>query len=127
LTKLILIGLGGFLGAAMRYLTGTFIQQILGEELFPYGTFAVNLFGSLLIGFLITLAGTEGLLSPTAQLFLITGMLGAFTTFSTFSYETWQLFQQGRAAPALMNMGVHLFFGLAAVWAGGWLARLWQG
>lgn len=125
--NLLLIGLGGFIGAAMRYSTGLLIIRMFGPGGFPYGTFVVNFFGSLLIGFMLSLAGSENLFSPTAQLFFITGLLGAFTTFSTFSYETWQLFENGGAFPALLNLVIHMVFGLAAVWVGSSLARVWGG
>lgn len=127
LNKLLWIGLGGFVGASLRYLTGSMVHRIFGQASFPFGTFVVNFCGSLIIGFVITLAGSGGVLSSTAQAFLITGMLGAFTTFSTFSYETLQLFQNGETSPAVMNMMAHLVFGLSAVWLGGLLARGWSG
>jgi len=126
-SKLLVIGMGGFMGAAMRYSTGLLIVRWFGQGGFPYATFVVNFFGSLLIGFFLSAAGSGSLFSPTVQLFFITGLLGAFTTFSTFSYETWHLFQKGSALPALLNMGLHVLFGLAAVWVGSSLARLWIG
>jgi fluoride exporter len=127
LNRLLWIGLGGFVGASLRYLTGSMVHRMVGQASFPFGTFVVNFCGSLLIGFVITMAGSGGMLSSTAQAFLITGMLGAFTTFSTFSYETLQLFQDGETYPAVMNMMAHLVFGLTAVWLGGLLARSWSG
>ena len=121
------IGMGGFVGAALRYLTGAIMQRLMGQNGFLYGTFAVNFIGSLLIGYLITTANTSGFMSLTAQTFLVTGLLGAFTTFSTFSYQTWDLMQQGKTSPAVINLSVHLVFGIAAVWMGGLLARFWHG
>jgi len=124
LSKLLFVGLGGFVGATMRYATGIFIRQFVDTTQFPYGTLAVNFLGSLMIGFLIGLAGVEGLLPPSAQAFLITGMLGAFTTFSTFSYETLHLFQSGKVSPAIMNLSIQIVLGIAAVWAGSKLAHV---
>lgn len=125
MSKVLLIGLGGFMGAAMRYTTGLIVTRIFGEAGFPYGTFAVNIVGSFLGGFVLSLPGPEGIISPTARLFFITGLLGAFTTFSTFSYETWNLFREGSGFPAVLNLGIHIIFGLAAVWMGSILARFW--
>ncbi|OQY37538.1 MAG: fluoride efflux transporter CrcB [Chloroflexota bacterium] len=124
MNKLIFVGLGGFVGATMRYATGLFIQQFVDTSRFPYSTLAVNFLGSLMIGFLIGLASVEGLLTVSAQAFLITGMLGAFTTFSTFSYETLNLFQLGKVSPAIMNLSFQVFLGIAAVWAGSAMAQV---
>lgn len=124
MSKILYIGLGGFVGATMRYAAGLLVRHFAGTTQFPYGTLVVNFLGSLMIGFLITFAGTEGLLSPLAQAFLITGMLGAFTTFSTFSYETLNLFQLGQTSPAILNLGVQIVLGVVAVWAGSVLARM---
>ena len=124
LSKILFIGLGDFVGATMRYATGLLVQQFADTTQFPYGTLAVNFLGSLMIGFFIGLAGTEGLLTSSAQAFLITGMLGAFTTFSTFSYETLNLFQLGKISPAIMNLSIQIVLGVAAVWVGSVLANL---
>ncbi|MEA2008444.1 MAG: fluoride efflux transporter CrcB [Chloroflexota bacterium] len=124
MSKLFFVGLGGFVGATMRYATGLFIQRFADTSQFPYSTLAVNFFGSLMIGFLIGLASVEGLLTISAQAFLITGMLGAFTTFSTFSYETLNLFQTGKISPAIMNLSIQISLGIAAVWAGSVLAQV---
>ncbi|HIE58183.1 MAG TPA: fluoride efflux transporter CrcB [Anaerolineales bacterium] len=122
--KLLFVGLGGFVGASLRYLTGIFIGLAPIESNLPLGTFAVNIIGSLLIGFLAGLAESQNLLNDTARAFVFTGMLGAFTTFSTFSYETMGLFQNGQTSPALANLGLQITLGLAAVWGGIQIARL---
>ena len=116
--KILFVGLGGFVGASLRYATGTAVNRFATESAFPYGTFVVNIVGCLLIGFLAGLVETRGLGNDAARAFVFTGMLGAFTTFSTFSYETVGLFQGGQTSPALTNLGLQIVLGLVAVWAG---------
>jgi len=116
--KNILVGIGGFLGAALRYLIGGWVSQLTSESNFPYGTLAVNIIGCLAIGLLSGLAETRGLLTPEMHLLLLTGVLGALTTFSTFSYETASLVQMGQNFPAMLNMSAQIILGLAAIWAG---------
>ena len=124
LLKLFFVGLGGFIGASLRYITGLFIGRFAIETQFPYGTFVVNMVGCLLIGFLAGISDARGVLNDTARAFVFTGMLGAFTTFSTFSYETMGLFQNGQTSPALTNLGLQIVLGLLAVWGGLQLAKL---
>ena len=86
-----MVGLGGFVGAACRYLLSTWVQKSSGWISFPIGTLVVNVLGCLFIGFLGGLVISRELFSPTMRLFLLTGLLGGFTTFSTFSFETLML------------------------------------
>ncbi|HBX68177.1 MAG TPA: fluoride efflux transporter CrcB [Chloroflexi bacterium] len=123
LIKLLFVGLGGFIGASLRYVTGLLVGRFTVGSPFPYGTFVVNIVGCLLIGFLAGVTDTRGLLNDTARAFVFTGMLGAFTTFSTFSYETMGLFQNGQTSPALTNLGLQIVLGLLAVWGGIQLAK----
>jgi CrcB protein len=118
------IGVGGFIGSALRYITSGVVERLTFKGPFPYGTFVVNILGCVLIGFLAGYADTHDIFTTTARAFLITGLLGAFTTFSTFSYETMGLFQNGHTAPALMNMGLQIILGLIAVWGGVQFSRL---
>jgi len=118
LTKILLVGLGGFAGATLRYVSGLFVGRFTSQTPFPYETFAVNMVGCLLIGFLAGLADTHDLFSETSRVFVFTGFLGAFTTFSTFSHDTVGLFQNGYPSQAFINMGVQIFLGLVAVWGG---------
>ena len=90
MVKLLIIGLGGFVGAICRYGLGGWVQRLTGGT-FPYGTLVVNVTGCFLIGFLLMLFEQRQLFSPTTRLFLTVGILGAFTTFSTFGYETLEL------------------------------------
>ena len=124
LVKLLFVGLGGFVGAALRYTTGVLVGRFTVNSSFPFGTFVVNMVGCLLIGFLAGVTDSRGLLGDTARAFVFTGMLGAFTTFSTFSYETIGLFQNGHTSPALTNLGLQIVLGLLAVWGGIQLAKL---
>ena len=117
-TKILLVGLGGFVGAALRYVSGLIVGRFTTETPFPYETFLVNMLGCLLIGFLAGLADTRDLFTETSRVFVFTGLLGAFTTFSTFSHDTVGLFQDGYPSQALLNLGVQIFLGLIAVWGG---------
>jgi len=118
LTKIFLVGLGGFVGASLRYVSGLLVGRFTSETPFPYETFVVNMVGCLLIGLLAGLADTRDLFSETSRVFVFTGLLGAFTTFSTFSHDTVGLFQDGHSSEALLNLGVQIFLGLIAVWGG---------
>lgn len=97
-------------------------QKAFGTE-FPWGTAVVNVGGCFLIGFLMTLALEISAMRPEVRLFLVTGILGGLTTFSTFGYETVRFVQEGASVAALANLGLNLVAGLAAVMAGTWLAR----
>jgi CrcB protein len=91
---LFLIGTGGFIGSIARYLTQQGISRVL-PVIFPYGTLLVNVSGSFLIGILYALTDRGNLVSPEWRFFLATGFCGGFTTFSTFSYETYGLLREG--------------------------------
>lgn len=121
----LLIGLGGFLGANARFILGSWTNQLCGP-LFPYGTFLINISGSFLLGFLLPLL-QAGLVPHSRSLtyLLCVGFLGAYTTFSTFEYETRSLFDEGSWLLALLNVFGSLFVGLLAVHLGVGLARRW--
>jgi CrcB protein len=121
--RYLLVALGGMLGAVARYGLGGWISNAT-EGGFPYGTLAVNLIGSFVLGFFLTLAIDRFSWSPELRIFFTVGVLGAFTTFSTFSYETVELLREGVYAVAAINMGASLFGCLAATFAGIALARL---
>ena len=116
--KILWVGFGGFLGSIGRYLLSEYVQHLLRNTGFPYGTLAVNLIGCLFIGFLSQWAATRGFLSPDARLFVFVGLLGGFTTFSTFGNETMNLWQAGASAAACANVVVHVILGLGAAWLG---------
>lgn len=114
--KLVILGLGGATGSICRYLASTMIHQPQPGD-FPYGTLFVNASGSLLIGILWALADAFGF-SHNTKLFLFTGLLGGYTTFSAFSLETMHLMRDGDYRFAIINMVANLFISLLAVFAG---------
>jgi CrcB protein len=124
MTRLALVGLGGFFGAIFRFLVGGWVHRSMPSVSFPVGTLAVNVLGCFAIGLLAGLAESRQLLSPPARLFLLIGFLGSFTTFSTFGYETLSLAQDGELLKAGLNSILHLAVGFAAVWLGLLISRL---
>jgi len=120
--RLALVGLGGMIGALLRYGAGGLVHRLF-EGRFPLGTLLVNTAGCLAIGFLFTVAEDRGALSSYARLFVFVGVLGGFTTFSSFGYETFTLWRDGLAARALLNVAFNVILGLGAVWLGHALAR----
>jgi len=113
----LLIGLGGFLGANARYMVANWVGRSLGLN-FPYGTFIINVSGSFCLGLLMGLLYHRPLDFLQYRLFFAVGFLGAYTTFSTFSYETLQLAQDGQLAFVLVYILGSLLFSLAAVFFG---------
>jgi fluoride exporter len=117
-TKILLVGVGGFLGSVARYLLGGYAQQLSGGASFPYGTLAVNVLGCFVIGFLAELAEARGVFSPESRALVFVGLLGGFTTFSAFGNETVNLLRDGQTPLALANVAAHIVIGLGAVWLG---------
>lgn len=122
--KVVLVGLGGFVGTVGRYVLGGLLARLRDGATFPYETLVINVLGCLAIGFLGGLAETRGVLSGTTRAFLLIGVLGGFTTYSTFGYESLQLLRAGQAVFAAWSIGLHVVVGLGAVWAGDMAARL---
>ena len=108
---------GGLIGTAGRYLLSGVVQRYAGTG-FPYGTLAVNLLGCLIIGFLASLAEQRTILTAEARLFWFVGFLGAFTTFSTYIYESWQFLRNGQLTLAVANLLGSILLGLLALWLG---------
>ncbi|HVP38517.1 MAG TPA: fluoride efflux transporter CrcB [Candidatus Saccharimonadales bacterium] len=125
--RLLIVGLGGCLGTMARYLLGGLMVRAKQGATFPLETLAVNVLGCLAIGFLSELAEARGLFSGATRAFLFIGVLGGFTTFSSFGYETFQLLRDGEAGAALGSVGLQLGLGLGAVWAGHVAGRLLGG
>ena len=118
MANIFLIGIGGFIGAILRYTIGAQSQQLFKSVTFPFGTLVVNVLGCLAIGVLSYLVDTRGALSPGQRVMLMSGLLGAFTTFSSFSLETLNLMIAGQLSAALGNLAANNLLGLAAVWLG---------
>jgi CrcB protein len=117
-TNLIVVAIGGAFGSVSRYLLGTWAQTVSKSIDFPYGTLTVNLIGCFVIGFLSQLAEARGAFTSEARLLVFFGILGGFTTFSSFGNDTINLFRAGRMFNALANVGANVIFGLALVWLG---------
>lgn len=116
--EVLLVGGGGFIGAVLRYAVGGLVQAASRSSALPYGTLFVNVSGCLALGLLSQLADTRGIFTPEVRLLLFAGVLGAYTTFSTFGNDTLRLFNAGTPLLALANIGAQLGLGLGAVWLG---------
>ena len=123
-SMILAVGAGGFLGAISRFLLATGIQRLTGAA-FPWGTLSVNVLGSFLIGFLFLYF--EQTISPTQKALLITGFLGALTTFSTFSLETVLMLQNGLFVKAFTNVALNATLCLIATLAGMMVFRKFLG
>ncbi len=121
---MVAVSIGGSIGSLSRFLCNHLFAQLLGTT-FPWGTLVVNVAGSLLIGFVATLAAAKpGAIDPTFRFFLTSGFAGGFTTFSALALESFQLFQKGEVWLAVANVGGNLIIGFAAVILGVVLAKL---
>lgn len=114
----LIVGLGGAIGSIARYVIGAAVLQQTGASRFPFGTFVVNIVGCFTIGALAALAEHRGLFGPDTRLFLLTGLLGGFTTFSAFGYETLVLLRRGDTPLAMAYVLLSVLGGVAAVLAG---------
>ena len=122
--QIILVGIGGFIGAVFRFLLSGFVHRLVPLSEFPFGTLAVNVVGCLFIGLLNGLAETRQVIGPELRLFLMIGMLGGFTTFSAFGYETLELIRNAEVSRAMGNVFLQVLLGLVAVWLGDMLGRI---
>jgi CrcB protein len=120
--RLFLVFVGGGLGSAARYLLSVGMVRALGAA-FPFGTLCVNLVGCLAMGALLQIAVQASSLSPALRLALSTGLLGGFTTYSSFNYETTKLFEGGAIGFALLNLFGTVFGCFLAGLVGAWLGR----
>ncbi len=111
------VGLGGFLGANARYLLGGWVAAHYGAA-FPYGTFVINVTGSFILGFFLAFGQDRAWVAPTARLMFAVGFVGAYTTFSTFEYETIRLVQEREMFLAAVYMLGSVVTGAAATIAG---------
>ena len=124
--RLLLVCIGGAIGSGARYLTALWAASALGPA-FPYGTLIVNVAGSFLIAFIMHIGSATELLSADVRVMLTTGVMGGFTTYSTFNYETTGYFREGAWAVGAMNAGVTVIGCLAAGLLGLMAARLMVG
>ena len=122
LRDVLVVGAGGFIGATLRYGISGLAQQVSGSTTFPYGTLAVNVVGCLAIGVAGGLADGRQLMGPELRLFLLIGVLGGFTTFSTFGHETLALVRDGEGGRAAASVALHLVLALGGTWLGYGLA-----
>ena len=122
MANIFLIGIGGFIGAVARYGMAVWVGQRWGRS-FPLGTFIINVTGSFLIGLLMTLFTERFMVNPQWRLLMVVGFLGAYTTFSTFEYETGALLKDGEWLIAGMNVVFSVVVGFAALKLGEVIAK----
>lgn len=121
--RLFLLGVAGAAGTISRYVLGGWTHQLFGTA-FPYGTLVVNISGCLVVGFVGTLVEERLFFSPNLRTALLIGFLGAFTTFSSFAYETWALFKDGEIMMAGLNVLASVVTCFVGLMIGVFLARL---
>lgn len=119
-----LVGTGGLVGSIGRYLCVVAVTRLCPGINFPYGTLLVNVLGCFIIGFIGGLGANKQLFAETGRLFLFTGILGGFTTFSAFGLETFYLIRTYQWSLAFMNIFLQLGLGIGAVALGHWLSEL---
>ena len=118
MSKVLLVGLGGCIGSILRYLVADLTSRLAGAQHFPYGTLVVNALGCFVIGAVGGAVDARQALSPQMRSFVFVGLLGGFTTFSAFGYETHALARDGQVMLALSNVALQVLLGLGAVWIG---------
>ena len=121
--KFLLVFIGGGIGSTLRYWAQGLVYNRMGSG-FPYGTVLVNIVGCFVIGLLMVALEERFLATPALRVFLTVGILGGFTTFSSFSFETLALFRDGESLLALANVGLSMVVCLCATWTGMKLGRL---
>jgi fluoride exporter len=114
---LLLVGLGGFLGAATRYLVDGWVSAATGGT-FPWGTLAINLSGSFILGVLFAIATERAILPADVRPAVMIGFVGAYTTFSTWMLESARLIEDGALAAAFLNVGGSVVLGIIAIFLG---------
>lgn len=117
MTKYLLVAFGGALGSVLRFWAGGYVSGRLGTR-FPYGTFIINLTASFLIGFVMTLLSERTHWSPNWRFLITVGFIGGYSTFSTFEYESFRVFEDGEFVIAAMNMVFSVVVGFFSVWLG---------
>lgn len=118
MTNILLVGAGGFIGSVLRYIVSGYVQESARRLDFPYGILAVNLIGCFVIGLLAQVSEKFGAFSDESRAFIFVGILGGFTTFSSFGNDTVNLMRQEMMNHAFLNIGSNVILGLFAVWLG---------
>jgi fluoride exporter len=118
LLSVIFVAVGGAMGSVSRYLLGAWVQSLSRSIDFPFGTLSINLIGCFVIGFLAQLAESRGVFTPESRALVFIGILGGFTTFSSFGNDTLNLLRDGETFNALVNIGMNVIVGLVLVWFG---------
>jgi CrcB protein len=122
--KALLVGLGGFLGSVLRYGLGGVVGRLKAGWTFPLETLLINVAGCLVLGLLAGLSESRGAFTSSTRAFLFIGLLGGFTTFSTYGYETFQLMRDAQWQSAALSTILQVGLGIGGLWAGDALARL---
>jgi CrcB protein len=122
--KILLVLLGGAVGTGCRYGLSSLVYAVVKRPTFPYANLIINVSGSFIIGLLAEWFEARLLVSPSVRVALLTGVLGGYTTFSSFSFETFSLLRDGEWLLAVVNAAGSVLLGLVAVWAGVRLAQL---
>lgn len=123
MTNYLAVLAGGAFGTGLRYFLSTFIYSMIKEPTFPYANLVINVSGSFVIGVLTELFAERVLVSPIVRVAVLTGILGGYTTFSSFSFETYSLLRDGEMWRAILNAVGSVLLGLIAVWLGVRLAQ----
>lgn len=122
MTKYLIVAFGGAIGSILRFWAGGYVSGRLGTR-FPYGTFVINITASFLIGLIMTVLAEKTHWNPAWRYLLVIGFLGGYSTFSSFEYETFQVFQDGEFLMAALNVASSVAIGFIAVWVGAIIGR----
>jgi fluoride exporter len=117
MTKYLMVVIGGGLGSLLRFWVGGYVSNRFGSR-FPFGTFIINLTASFLIGFILTLLSERTHWSPNWRYLIPVGFIGGYSTFSTFEYESFRVFQDGEFLIAGLNVVLSVCLGFLSVWLG---------
>ncbi|MGA9352812.1 MAG: fluoride efflux transporter CrcB [Terriglobales bacterium] len=115
--KYVMVGFGGAVGSVLRFWLGSYLGDRFGTR-FPYGTLVINITGCFLAGMIVTLMAERMQGDSNWRYLIPIGLIGGYTTFSAFAYETFHLVQNGRATMAALNVALSVVVGFAGVWAG---------
>ena len=124
MTLYIVTALGGAIGATLRFGIGRWAQDFFGQPSFPYGTLLINVSGCMVFGIIMGLIDKGYAIGPEQRTFMLVGILGGYTTFSTFGFETFALLRDGHGEAALLNAALQVVVGVLGVWLGMLVARL---